>query len=86
MAEALAMIGLVSAIVQFVDFGTKVVTRFHNFQEEVANAPRVFQDVRTRLPLMLDLVEKIHIQTDAGHIDTASQAVMLPSSKAVFRR
>jgi hypothetical protein len=78
MAEALAVIGLVSAIVQFVDFGTKVVTRFHAFQEEVANAPKVFQDVRTRLPLMLDLVEKIHIQIDAGHIDTASQAVMLP--------
>jgi hypothetical protein len=31
MAEALAVIGLVSAIVQFVDFGTKVVTRFHAF-------------------------------------------------------
>jgi hypothetical protein len=78
MAEALAVIGLVSAIVQFVDFGTKVVNRLYGLKEEVANGPKVFQDVRTRLPLMLDLVKKIRVQIDCGQIDRASQDVMLP--------
>ena len=58
MAEALAVIGFVSAIVQLVDFGTKVVNKLRILEEEVANNPRLFQDVRTRLPLMLDLVMK----------------------------
>jgi hypothetical protein len=58
MAEALAVIGFVSAIVQLLDFGTKVVNRLRILEEEVANNPRLFQDVRIRLPLMLDLVMK----------------------------
>jgi N-terminal domain on NACHT_NTPase and P-loop NTPases len=78
MAEALAAIGLVSAIVQFVEFGTKIIGRFHSLQKEVADGPKVFQDVRTRLPLMLDLVKKIRIQIEAGQVDKASQEVMLP--------
>ena len=78
MAEALAVIGIVSAIVQLVEFGTKVVNRLHSLKEEVANSPRVFQNVRTRLPLMLDLVKKIRLQIDGGQFDRASQDVMLP--------
>ena len=78
MAEALAVIGIVSAIVQLVDFGSKVVSRFHAFHEEVSNGPKVYQDVRTRLPLILDLVKKIHNQIEAGHVDKTSQEVMLP--------
>lgn len=72
------MLGIVSAIVQLVGFGAKVVEQLHNLQEEVANSPRVFQDVRTRLPLILDLVKKIQAQIDSGKIDKASQDVMLP--------
>ena len=78
MAEALAVVGLVSALVQFIDFGTKVVSRLHELQTEVADGPKVYQDVRNRLPLMLDLVNKIQVQVVAGQFDKASQAIMLP--------
>jgi hypothetical protein len=78
MAEALAVIGLVSAIVQFVDFGSKVVSRLHDLREEVAAGPKVFQDVRTRLPLMLDLVRNVQNQFNGGTVAKASQEVMLP--------
>ena len=78
MAEALAVVGLVSAIVQFVDFGTKIVNRLHEFQAEVADGPKVYQDVQTRLPLMLDLMTKIRVRIVAGQIDRSSQATMLP--------
>lgn len=78
MAEALAVVGLVSAIVQFVDFGTKSVNRLHEFQTEVADGPKVYQDVQTRLPLMLDLVNKIRVRVAVGQIDRSSQVTMLP--------
>ncbi|KAJ5359549.1 uncharacterized protein N7496_011962 [Penicillium cataractarum] len=78
MAEALAVIGLVSAIVQFVDFGSRALNQLHKLQDEVSNGPQVYQDIRTRLPLMLDLVKKIRLQIEAGEVDETSQAVMLP--------
>lgn len=78
MAEAVAIIGLVSAIVQFVDFGTRVVNRLHEFQSEVADGPKVYQDIQNRLPLMLELVNKIQVRLVAGQIDRPSQATMLP--------
>jgi hypothetical protein len=78
MAEALAIIGLASAIVQFVDFGARVMHQLHKLQDEVSNGPQAYQDIRTRLPLMLDLVKKIRLQIEAGEVDETSQAVMLP--------
>ena len=78
MAEALAVVGLVSAIVQFVDFSTKIVSRLHEFQAEVADGPKVYQDVQNRLPLMLDLVNRIQVRVVAGQIDRPSQVTMLP--------
>ena len=78
MAEALAVVGLVSAIVQFIDFSTKIVNRLDEFQAEVADGPKVYQDVQNRLPLMLDLVNKIQVRVAAGQIDRPSQVTMLP--------
>ena len=78
MAEALAVVGLVSAIVQFIDFSTKIVNRLDEFQAEVADGPKVYQDVQNRLPLMLDLVNKIQVRVAAGQIDRPSQLTMLP--------
>ena len=78
MAEALAVVGLVSAIVQFIDFSTKIVNRLDEFQTEVADGPKVYQDVQNRLPLMLDLVNKIQVRVAAGQIDRPSQVTMLP--------
>jgi hypothetical protein len=43
MAEALAIIGLISAIVQFIDAGTKVVGRLNEFTSDVNEAPRTFR-------------------------------------------
>ena len=78
MAEALAVVGLVSAIVQFIDFSSKIVNRLDEFQAEVADGPKVYQDVQNRLPLMLDLVNKIQVRVAAGQIDRPSQVTMLP--------
>ena len=54
------------------------MNRLHEFQAEVSDGPKVYQDVQNRLPLMLDLVNKIHVRVVAGQVDEPSQATMLP--------
>ena len=62
MAEALAAIGLASAIVSFIDFGSRTVRQLRKLEAETAEQPKVFRGVRTRLPLMLDLMKKLQLQ------------------------
>lgn len=79
MAESIAMIGLASAIVQLVEFGTKVVRRLREFEEAAADGGvACLKSVRNRLPLMLDLVKKIMLQMEAGLVSDNSKEIMYP--------
>jgi hypothetical protein len=78
MAEALAAIGLASAIVSFIDFGSRTVRQLRKLEAETAEQPKVFRGVRTRLPLMLDLMKKIQLQLEANMVDKSTQEHMLP--------
>ena len=53
MAEALAIVGLVSAIVQFVDFSTKVIGRIDRFRSKNNKVPVGFRDISVQLPLLM---------------------------------
>ena len=78
MAEALAAIGLASALMQFIDFGSKVLRQLRRIEQDAENNPVIFRNVRTRLPLMLDFVKKLGYQMDAGLVPAESQAAMFP--------
>ncbi len=78
MAEAFAVIGLASALLQFVDFGTKVIRRLRQLEDQAAESTACFRGVRNRLPLMLDLVKKIMLQMEAGLVSDKSKEVMYP--------
>ena len=78
MAEALALIGLVSSIVQFVTFGTTVVARLQEFQEKTSKVPKVFEDIRTRLPLLLVSLKRIQEQANAGQVDEDTRQALKP--------
>lgn len=78
MAEAFAVIGLASALLQFLDFGTKVIRRLRQIEDQGAETPSCFKSVRNRFPLMLDLVKKIVLQMDAGLVSDKSKQVMYP--------
>lgn len=82
MAEAVAAIGLASALLTFVDVSARVIRELRRLDEDVKDCPTVFQGIRTRLPLMIDLVKKIMLQMDAGLIDKSSQTLMLPIMKS----
>jgi hypothetical protein len=68
MAEALAIVGLVSAIVQFVDFGSKIVERLQDFHSSVNEVPKAFRDVKIELPLLLNTLKWTKAQAESGAI------------------
>ena len=68
MAEALAVARLVSEIVQFVEFGTKVASRLHEFLSSVNDMSKTFQDIKNRLPILIDSLKRTQAQADAHDI------------------
>lgn len=78
MAEALAVVGLISAIVQFLDFSSKLVTRLNEFQSAVGDVPKTFQDIKTELPLLLDTLKRTREQFESGQISKATQEALIP--------
>lgn len=78
MAEAIAVIGFAAALLQFVDFGTKVIRRLHEFEDQSADNVSRIKGIRHRLPLTLDLVKKIQLQMDAGLINDKIKEAMYP--------
>ena len=53
--DPLTAAGLASAIITFVDMGTKFVKRMKELSE-AGGIPEVFRDIRTRLPLIISIV------------------------------
>ena len=78
MAEAFAAIGLASALLQFLEFGTKVIRRLRQLEDQTAESIACFRNVRNRVPLMLDLVKRIMLQMEAGRVSDKSKEVMYP--------
>ena len=65
MAEALALIGLASSIVQFVAFGAKVVERLQDFQQRAGDVPKAFQAITIELPVLLQALKRTETQIKA---------------------
>lgn len=76
MAESLAAVGLVSAIVQFVDFTVKVIERLNEFHSKVKDAPQPFSDFKVRLPLMRITLDNIRSQAQAKFVDPKAQEAL----------
>jgi hypothetical protein len=66
MAEALAIVGLVSSIVQFVDFSSKIVHRLNEFHSSLDEVPESFRDIKVELPLLVDTLERTKKQAEGG--------------------
>jgi len=73
MAEALAIVGLVSSIVQFVDYSSKVVERLSEFQSNLDEVPKTFKDIKTELPLLINTLKRTEDQVRAGDVSQDTQ-------------
>jgi N-terminal domain on NACHT_NTPase and P-loop NTPases len=76
--EAAAVIGLVSAIFNFVEFGNKVVDRLNDFKQSINEVPRTFRNFNDQLPLLIDTLKRTRIQADAGHVAEATAKALIP--------
>ena len=82
MAEALAIVGLVSAIVQFVDFGAKIVERLNEFNSDAHEVPKTFQTIEVQLPLLIDTLHRTQQQASDGHISMRTASALKPLIEA----
>lgn len=78
MAEAIAAISIVSNIIQFISFGSKVLGRLNDFESSLNDVPKVFKDIKIELPLLLDTLQKSKEQAELGAITTEIQKALLP--------
>ena len=52
--EPLSAISLASNLLQFIEFGSKVIKRLYDFQESRGDVPKVFRSISIRLPLLVE--------------------------------
>ncbi|KFZ01827.1 hypothetical protein V501_09775 [Pseudogymnoascus sp. VKM F-4519 (FW-2642)] len=81
MAEALAIVGVVSSIVQLLDFGTTVLHRLKEYQFSLGEVPKSFRQISKELPLLLHTLEQIQKAIDAGSVGTKTKKALLPVIK-----
>lgn len=76
MAEAIAVVSLVSTIVQLVDFGTKLINRLDEFAKATEDVPLSFRSIKSQLPLAIITLRQVEEQARSGRVsDTAAQAL-----------
>ena len=87
MAEAIAIIGLVSSIGSLIDLSAKVVSRLREFTSETSDIPESFRTLSIQLPLLSATLQRIQSQAQAGglpdEVTKALTAVVDNTSKQV---
>ena len=78
MAEAIAVIGFVTALTQLAIYGSKVCKRLEEFQSNVKELPSSFLQIKDNLPLLLDIVRKLSEQAEKGSFDPQTQEILKP--------
>ena len=74
MAEALAIVGLASSIITFVDAAQKVISRLKDYWESGRELPKAYANVRNQLAFMVQEVEEMKDEYHRG---------LIPAEKAV---
>jgi hypothetical protein len=78
MAEAIAVLGVVSSIIQVVDFGAKVLHRLNDFQSSLGEIPKSFRHVKAEFPILLDTLKQTKAAVENGSIKVETKRALLP--------
>ncbi|KAI9764195.1 MAG: hypothetical protein M1839_005973, partial [Geoglossum umbratile] len=79
MAEALVVVGVVTNIIQLVDFGSRVLKRLEEYQSKLGEIPEVFRHIKAELPVLLDALQQTKAAIDAGYIQDETKKALLPA-------
>ena len=85
MAEAVATIGLVSAILQITDFGAKLIERLNDTGIAWMRCPKAFAAISLELPPLLNILNRTKEQAESGVMDQTSQEALLPVRDCLSR-
>ena len=77
MAEALAVVGVVSCIIDLVDFGSKVLHRLNDFQSSCGEIPETFKQVKKELPILLATLDHTKVAVEKGSIKEETKKALL---------
>src|ERR1700733_2872884 len=71
--EPMSSLSLASAVVQFVDFASKVAKRLAEFRASVTTVPDTFESIDNLLPLLIDTLDRTRRQAESQNLnkDTA---------------
>ena len=86
MAEAFAAVGLAASIVTFVDVSSKVLTRLREYYSISRETPVIFQDTKTRLPLLVDIMTRIKKRCEDGYLATDAQYALLDTVEGCLKQ
>lgn len=78
MAEAIAVIGFVSAIASLADYGEKLIKRLNEFRRNVRDLPQSFLHISVQLPLLVDIIRRLHDQSKQGELSPDTQNLLEP--------
>ena len=78
MAEAVAVIGFVSAIASLADYGERLIKRLNEFQRNVRELPQSFLHISVQLPLLVDIIRRLHDQSKQGELLPDTQTLLKP--------
>ena len=78
MAEAIAVIGFVSAIASLADYGERVVKRLNEFRRNVKELPQSFLHISVQLPLLVDIIHRLHDQSKKGELTPTTEGFLKP--------
>lgn len=80
--DPLTVVSLVSAIVQFVDFGIKVVERLNEYKDGANKIPKTFRNISLQLPLLIDTLKQTQSQASAGQVSEERAKALKPVVEA----
>ncbi|KAH0538196.1 hypothetical protein FGG08_005212 [Glutinoglossum americanum] len=86
MAEAFAAVGLAASILTFVDLSSKVLDRLREFYSTAEDTPRVFQDITTQLPLIVDILTRVEKRCEDSPLTRDAQQTLLHVVKGCLRQ
>lgn len=65
--DPVSAIGLASAILSFITFSHHVLARLAEFNSNINGIPKSLQGLKTELPLLIDVFDRVEKQTSSGY-------------------
>ena len=78
MADPVTAVGLAVNIIQLLNWAREIVKRLDEFQRRVDEVPKVFRDIKTELPLLLNTLSETQKQAEHGLLEEDTQKALMP--------